>query len=291
MPDVVDEMHRVIYVDGIYLARNLVILIACSDEYVLSWYMARAETKRAWKALLSRIAPPDMVVTDGGSGFASAVREEWPKTKVQRCLFHAFCTVKRFTTTRPNLQAGKELYQLSKDLMHVETLHQANLWVERFLQWCDFWNDFLNEKTKVDGRWAYTHERLVRARRSLVVLINNGTLFTYLDPELCSEGPMPRTNNAIEGGINAQLREMVRNHRGMSEIRRVKAIFWWCYMHTECPKGAPEILATMPTDDDIDLLYETYASNPKEADGPVKWGDRPVWAEMHHSTRHPYSID
>ncbi len=35
LPDAVDEIHRVIYVDGIYLARNVVILIACSDEHVL----------------------------------------------------------------------------------------------------------------------------------------------------------------------------------------------------------------------------------------------------------------
>ena len=32
----VDEIHRVIYVDGIYLARNVVILIARSDKHVLS---------------------------------------------------------------------------------------------------------------------------------------------------------------------------------------------------------------------------------------------------------------
>lgn len=36
LPDVVDEIHRVIYVDGLYLSRNVVILIAASDDYVLS---------------------------------------------------------------------------------------------------------------------------------------------------------------------------------------------------------------------------------------------------------------
>lgn len=50
LPELVDEIHRVIYVDGIYLAKDVVILIACSDEYVLSWYLARAETAKAWKA-------------------------------------------------------------------------------------------------------------------------------------------------------------------------------------------------------------------------------------------------
>ena len=29
---------------------------------------------------------------------------------------------------------------------------------------------------------------------------------------------------------------MLRNHRGLSPMRRVKAVFWWCYLHTESPK-------------------------------------------------------
>ncbi len=76
-----------IYVDGLYLSRNVVILIAASDDYVLSWYLARSENSHAWEALLSRIAPPNMVVTDGGAGFAKAVKKVWPDTVVQRCVF------------------------------------------------------------------------------------------------------------------------------------------------------------------------------------------------------------
>ena len=94
-------------------------------SHVLSWYMAKAETTRAWRALLSRIAPPEVVVTDGGSGFASAVAAEWPETRVQRCLFHAFCQVKRHTTSRPRLQAGIELYGLARELMRLDDLRQV----------------------------------------------------------------------------------------------------------------------------------------------------------------------
>ena len=60
---------------------------------------------------------PEVVVTDGGSGFAKAVRETWPRTRVQRCTFHAFSQVKRYTTTRPKLQAGRELYLIARDLI------------------------------------------------------------------------------------------------------------------------------------------------------------------------------
>ena len=110
MPEAVDEACRVVYVDGIWVASDCAVLIACSDEFVLSWHLARAETTAAWRSLLSRVAAPEVVVTDGGSGFAAAVAAEWPSTKVQRCVFHAFCQVKRQTTTRPKLQAGIELY-------------------------------------------------------------------------------------------------------------------------------------------------------------------------------------
>ncbi len=291
MPGVVDEIHRVIYVDGIYISRGIVILIACSEKYVLSWYLARSENSSAWEALLSRIAPPDMVVTDGDSGFAKAVKKQWSDTAVQRCTFHAFCQVKRCTTTRPRLQAGKELYQIAKDLLHIKTLKQADLWVEHFLQWCEFWSDFLADVTVRDGKKEYTHERLRKARRSLVTLLNQGTLFTYLDPKLNTEEALPATNNKIEGGVNAQLRSILRDHRGMSLIRRIKAVFWWCYMHTECPAPVSEILRSMPKDEDIDLLYETYVSAPPSEREPVEWGDGIVWSELHLSTPYPYSVD
>lgn len=29
--------------------------------------------------------------------------------------------------------------------MGIETLHQAELWVERYLDWCGFWADFLED--------------------------------------------------------------------------------------------------------------------------------------------------
>lgn len=42
-------------------------------------------------------------------------------------------------------------------------------------------------------------------------------------------------NNRLEGGINSRLREMLRNHRGLSIERRIKAVYWWCYMHSPKP--------------------------------------------------------
>lgn len=43
MPVPDGELHRVLHVDGIWVARDLVVLICCSGERVVSWYMARSE--------------------------------------------------------------------------------------------------------------------------------------------------------------------------------------------------------------------------------------------------------
>ncbi len=291
MPVPDGEWHRVLFVDGIWLERDLVVLICSSRDRVVSWYMAKSETSRAWSALMAPIPAPDVVVSDGGSGFAAAVLRTWPRTRVQRCVFHAFSQVRRYTTSRPKLQAGIELYGLACTLMHLETLHQAELWVERYLDWCGFWADFLDEVSIIDGRRVFTHERLRRARSSLSRLVSAGTLFTYLDSELTKAGPLPSTNNFIEGGVNAQLRALLRNHRGLSSLKRVKAVFWWCHMRSGDARTASEMLATMPTDADIDLLYRTYRITPKRDDGGPEWGDRVVWEELHHRDPYPFWLD
>lgn len=171
--------------------------------------------------------------------------------------------MRKKTTLHPRLQVSRELLGLACELLHRDSLRQAERWCERYLQWCEFWVDFLGERSYGENGWSFTHEPVRQARSTLFRLLNQGTLFTYLDPQLTTEGSLPRTNNVIEGGINAQLRVMLRNHRGLSLMRRVKAVFWWCYLHTENPRSPKEILASMPTDDDIDFLYCTYCVAPK----------------------------
>lgn len=258
MPVPDGELHRVLHVDGIWVARDLVVLICCSGERVVSWYMARSENSRAWSALMAPIPAPEVVVTDGGRAFAKAVRE---------------------------------LYLIACDLMGIETLHQAELWVERYLDWFGFWADFLEDRTVVDGRRAYTHERLRRARSSPSSLVSAGTLFTYLDPALAKAGPLPSTNNMIEGGVNSQLRAVLRNHRGLTSVKRVKAVFRWCHAHSGDARTAREKLAAMPTDADIDSLFSVYSASPSREDGGPEWGDRAVWEDLHHRDPYPFWLD
>ena len=282
LPPKVEEIKDVLFLDGIYLGRKACILICCDDKHVLGWYLCRYEHAGAWMALMRRIAEPRMVVSDGGTGFAKALKKIWPNAKHQRCVFHAFCQVKRYTTSRPNTLAGVELYGLAKDLLKLKTKKDAEIWVQSFFDWIKKYQKFLEEMTVDErGNKRPTHERLLKAERSLLKLVRENTLFTYLEEELKDDFDAPSTNNRIEGGINSRLREMLRNHRGLSIERRIKAVYWWCYMHSPEPLSLPEILKTMPTDKSIAAIYQRMNEKNRLEKSLSIWGDAIVWNDFH----------
>ena len=132
LPPVIDVPRDILYVDGIYLGRKACVLICRDEKHVLGWYLCRYENSRAWKALMDRIPEPKVVVSDGGTGFAKALKKTWPHARHQRCLFHVFCQVKRYTTSQPKTLAGIELYALAKDLLQkADRIEDMVLAVER----------------------------------------------------------------------------------------------------------------------------------------------------------------
>ena len=94
---------------------------------------------------MSRIAEPKVVVSDGGTGFAKALKRTWPHARHQRRLFHVFSQVKRYTTSQPKTAAGLELYGLAKELLHLETKAESDEWTGRFVSWMSRHNRFLSQ--------------------------------------------------------------------------------------------------------------------------------------------------
>lgn len=103
MASIVDGVHKVIFVDGIYLAKNVVLLIESNKKYVLSWYLARAENSKSWGALISRIAPPEMVDTDGSEYTHERVRS------ARNSLDHLIASKTLFSFTNVLLSEGDQL--------------------------------------------------------------------------------------------------------------------------------------------------------------------------------------
>ncbi|MDK7090475.1 IS256 family transposase, partial [Escherichia coli] len=74
-----------------------------------------------------------------------------------------------------------------------------------------------------DGSIADTRQRLVRAKSMIDRRIREGYMFTFLNPPEDCIHPIPPTNNAIES-MNSRIRAMLRNHRGLSLLKRIHAI-------------------------------------------------------------------
>ena len=243
---IIDEVHDVIFVDGIHLGRCAVVLIAQSPDHVLGWYAARSENSRAWGALMSRIAPRPWWSLTGAVGSRQHARRSGLPRASSAAPSMRIAVFAKPPRRAPNWWPRDAYTLLGNNSLRVEDPEDAQVWIGAYQAWCTRWKGFLEEKTRrPDGGWEYTHDRLVRARNSLSKLIRQGLLFTYLNPTW--DHPMPSTTNQIES-TNAQLRQMLRDHRGMRLTRRMKAVFWWCYTHSPRPQPAATILATMPTD-------------------------------------------
>lgn len=154
----------------------------------------------------------EATVIDGKRG-VKAIFDDIP---VQMCQFHQIQIVKRYLTSRPNLDAGKELRAITLAL----PVMAEKSFTELLEEWYCRWKDFLKERTfREDGKhWQYTHRRIRSAFKSLKTNLPN--LFTYLKyPEL----RIPNTTNSIDGYFS-RLKSLLNIHRGLTKQRRYKLI-------------------------------------------------------------------
>ena len=152
------------------------------------------------------------LVIDGKKG----VKEAFPNIPIQMCQFHQWQIVKRYLTTKPKLEASKELHVIAQKLSN-STEKDLTLLLD---QWFKKWEWFLKERTMnlEAGRKQFTHKRLRSAYFSL--RRNLPYLFTY---ERYPELNIPKTTNGLEG-VFSHAKTVVRVHRGLKKTRRQKLI-------------------------------------------------------------------
>ena len=288
--------RHTVMADGTYMGHGWCLIIAIDGQTgeVLDWQWCAHESKAAYLALFSRLPAPDVLITDGLRGAEAACTQAWPGTRIQRCLVHVQRNTRTDLTSRPRLQAGRELKRLSDGLTSVETAGQAVRWGEALNAWHERWKDFIAERTYARDdpsnpkasrrRWWWTHEELRRCYRRLERLFREGRLFAYLEPELLKGGPVARTTNRLEGGVNSVVKDVLRNHRGLPEEHMRRACEWVCYMKTAHPR--PE--SFIP-----DALRKGEKATTPEPDDSVApaYGTGIDWNEFHTTTRYPNTTD
>jgi hypothetical protein len=252
---VTGEIYDEVQLDGTYLAHGWCLLVAINGAtgQMIAWQWCDSEKTASWTALLSRIPPPRVVVTDGGSGLASALKACWPQTKVQRCLVHVQRNVRIYLTMNPHTDAGRSLRALSLALTRIRTAEEAAAWQVKLHTWHQIYAPLINAKTylkdtstrpataRANATWWWTHERLRKAYQLLARLVRQGTLFTYLDPDWAGL-TISSTANRIEGGTNHPIKNMLRLHRGMPSAHQRRAVEWWCFLHSPDPRSVHELI-------------------------------------------------
>lgn len=298
MPPVplVQERYDVVQVDGIWLHRRAVVLIAVADGHVIGWRVARSETSQAWGLLMERITAPRVLVCDGAGGIAKAMGRAWPGTAMQRCLFHVCMNVTALTGMRPRLPAGRELRRIAIALSRTADADGLRDWLVSYNAWRTRWHTWLRESsTYKDGTEADTHQRLVKARNLLDRRIKEETMGTFITMAGQCATPIPTTNNLLESW-NKQLRAMLRNHNGLSLEREMRAICWWCHQHTAEPESDAWLVDHAYSDADIErlnnLAWQHSQQGLHETTGmPQHHGTAIDWNEFHTSVRYPNSTD
>lgn len=151
----------------------------------------------------------DGIVCDGLRGMF----QMFSKYRVQMCQFHQVSIIKRYLTQNPELQASKELLQLSYLLCRTD----KESFTGALNEWFECWSSFLKERS-VDlntGKSHYVHRRVRSAYLSLKR--NMPYLWTWYDNP---DADIPNTNNGLEGKF-ADLKSKLRNHNGISKKHRM----------------------------------------------------------------------
>ena len=175
----------------------------------------KQETNKLYLAGLQEIARRGIkiqaIICNGRKGLL----QMFEGIPVQMCNFHQAAIIRRYPTKKPKTQASKELWA------HVLLLSKTDK--ESFegglAAWYSKWESFLNErKVDINGKNRYVHKKLRSAYRS--VKTNLPWLFTWYDNIALN---IPNTTNAIDGHF-ADLKNKLRNHNGLSIVRKKKFI-------------------------------------------------------------------
>lgn len=227
---------RVAIIDGTYLADHGLLIAIDEYQHPLATQWCARESTASWTALLQQVPAPLVVVCDGGAGVHAALREVWPDTLVQRCLFHVWVNLKTHLTLHPRTPAGQALLTLGRRLLQINTTTEATHWLQLMNDWWLEYGHLTKERSYAKRRlknglwdsptgkqWWYTHARLRRAYNLLADLIRKQHLFTYLETEC------PKTTSRLEGGINSPIKNTLRLHRGMTGEHQQRAAEWVLY--------------------------------------------------------------
>jgi hypothetical protein len=209
--------ESIILMDTTYFGRNFGVMVLKNTEgHHLYWQYVKYETIAEYVKCIKHLEAQGInikgIVCDGRKGLFKALAG-YP---IQMCQFHQIAIITRYITRKPKVQASIEL----KDIIHLLPQTDKESFFGALDEWYVKWEDYINERAvnPETGKSRYVHKRLRSAYRSLER--NKLYLFTCYDN---MELGIPNTNNKLEGTFT-DLKNKLRNHNGLSQIRKEKLI-------------------------------------------------------------------
>ncbi len=221
------QVHLLI--DGTYLPNGLCLILYYDHDvrYVQLYRTSNQEKFREihqdLKVLKSLGIDLYSVTCDGHKSILKAVIKAYPQALIQRCVVHVKRQCRAYLSSKPKLQASKELLLISNQITSIKTPEQCSLWLLQLHKWHQNHKDTLLEESfnsfKTD--YWYTHKSLHQAYTLIINALPH--LFTYLnDPEI------PSTTNRLEGFFK-HLKEKLLLHSGLRLEAKRNFIKW--YLH------------------------------------------------------------
>lgn len=161
---------------------------------------------------------PLIITMDGEISVIRAIREVWPQTKIQRCLYHIQREGMRWLRSFPKTQAGRELRAILSTLASIKSFKDRDIFSELFHSWINAHYAFIRALPNTTIEF--------KDLKKTVTLIKNALpdMFHYLfDPNI------PSTTNALEGFFS-RLKSDYQRHRGLSPQHRINYLNWYCYL-------------------------------------------------------------
>jgi Transposase, Mutator family len=228
------QVHLLI--DGTYLPNGLCLILYYDHDirYVQLYRTSSQEKFREiyydLKTLKSLGVQIYSVTCDGHKSILKAVTKAYPAAIIQRCVVHVKRQCRAYLSSRPKLEASKELLFISNQIAAIKTQEQCSLWLLQLHNWYQIHKTTLMEQSgnPLTNEYWYTHKGLHQA----YTLISNALphLFTYLnDPEI------PATTNRLESFFK-HLKEKLLLHSGLRLEAKRNFIKWYLHFKNNPPR-------------------------------------------------------
>ena len=160
---------------------------------------------------------PKYITMDGEKSVILAIRTIWPKTKIQRCLWHIQREGMRWLRTYPKTQAGRDLRYLLMTLCRIRSKKEREIFIKQYKQWLTKHKKFV--MSLPSSTVAY------KDLKKVTTLLKNAIadMFYYL-----KDHNVHPTTNALES-FHSRLKADYRRHRGLTEQHKIQYLSWYCY--------------------------------------------------------------